>query len=125
MAEAENSVIEFEDDVAAYEEFENAAHILNSIAQTTHMKESEDLARMINESFKRKTTLSMFYNGIYQNIFYVLIGAAMPKVLVETAFLSNTGDERFLRVRTNRQKIAEALYDSIRLFKEKYEQGIG
>lgn len=125
VAEAENSVIELEEDVEAYEEFENAAHILNSIAQNTHLKESEDLARMINESFKRKTTLSMFYNGIYQNIFYVLIGAAMPKVLVETAFLSNTGDERFLRVRTNRQKIAEALYDSIRLFKEKYEQGIG
>ena len=125
VAEKENSVIEFEEDTEVYEEYQDAAHILNTIAQNTHLKESEDLARMICETMGKHTTLPKLGNGIFHHMFYGLVGASMPKVLVETAFLSNAVDERYLRIRANQQKIAEALFESIKRFKETYERGIG
>ena len=124
VAEKENSVIEFEDSQEEYKDFQNAAHILNAIHQSTNLKESEDLARMVNESMKKWTKIPQWGNGVYQAGFYVLIGAAMPRIFVETAFISNAYEERLLRTRSFRQKIAEALCESIEKFKEKYEKGV-
>jgi len=123
VARRENSVIELEESAAAYEEFQEAAYILNAIAQSSYLKESQDLAQMVNESLKKRTKIPDL--GVHQAGFYVLIGAAMPNILVETGFLSNAYEERLLKTRSFRQKIAEALYESIRRFKEKYEKGIG
>jgi len=125
VAEKENSVIEFEESTDVYREFQNAAHILNANAQSSYLKESQELARIVNESFKKMTKIPPWENGVYQAGFYVLIGAAMPSILVETAFLSNPYEERLLKTRSFRQKLAEVLYESIRLFKEKYEKDMG
>ena len=125
IAQAENSVIDLEESQKAYKQYQDGSYILNAIAQSENQKESQDLARMINAHLKRRTQLPQFYKGVYQNWFYVLVGAAMPAVLVETAFLTNSYDEKFLRTRSNRQKIAQALCDAIMEFKEKYEKGIG
>ena len=40
----------------------------------------------------------------------VLVGANMPSVLAEIAFLSNPADEKLLNTSPYRQKIAAALY---------------
>ena len=40
----------------------------------------------------------------------VLVGANMPSVLAEIAFLSNPADEKLLNTAPYRQKIAAALY---------------
>jgi len=125
VAEKENSVIQLEESVEVYRAYQDGRHILNRIAHNTYLKESQDLARMINEHMGRKTKLNKFGNGIYQANFYVLVGAAMPKVLIETAFLSNKYEERLLRTRSFRQKVAEAIYESIKDFKVKSEKGIG
>ncbi|HHS12942.1 MAG TPA: hypothetical protein ENN03_04145 [bacterium] len=124
LAEKENSVIDFEESTEYYKEYEDAFHILNAIAQSSYLKESMDLARIVNESFKGLKSISQSGRGVYQAGFYVLIGAAMPRILVETAYISNPYEERLLKTRAFRQKIAESLCDSIIRFKEKYEQGI-
>lgn len=124
LAEKENSVIDLEESTEYYKEFEDAFHILNAIAQSSYLKESMDLARIVNESFKGLKSISQSGRGVYQAGFYVLIGAAMPRILVETAYISNPYEERLLKTRAFRQKIAESLCDSIIRFKEKYEQGI-
>jgi N-acetylmuramoyl-L-alanine amidase len=124
IARKENSVIELEESAEKYQEFQDASYILNAIAQNSYQKESLDLAGMVNESIKKKTRLSQWGKGVYQAGFYVLIGASMPCILVEAAFLSNSVEERYLKVRANRQKIAEALCESIIKFKKKYEKGI-
>ena len=49
----------------------------------------------------------------------------MPRVLVETAYLSNRHDERVLKSRSDQRKIAEAIGESIVKFKKKYEKDIG
>jgi len=125
VAEKENSVIELEDSDEVYKQYTDVRYIMNAIAQSSYLKESQEFASMINENMRRKTKLSKFGKGIYQAPFYVLIGAAMPRVLVETAFLSNRHEERLLRTRSFKQKVAEAIYESIQEFKEKCEKGIG
>lgn len=125
VAERENSVIAMEENTDIYDEYDNTFHILNANAQNMYLRESEDLARMVAESFKKRTRLSPLGDGVDQHMAYVLVGAAMPRILIEIAFISNAGDERYLRTNANRQKIAEALFESIKKFKEKYERGIG
>jgi N-acetylmuramoyl-L-alanine amidase len=46
----------------------------------------------------------------------------MPNVLVETAYLSNREDERFLKSEAGQHKIAEALFTAIKKYKEEYEK---
>ena len=45
--------------------------------------------------------------------FIVLVGASMPSVLAEIAFLSKPADEKLLKTPAQRQRIAEALYDGV------------
>ena len=49
-------------------------------------------------------------------LFYVLIGARMPSVLVETSFISNPEEEKRLRTKTYRQRLAEGIHTGIRNF---------
>ena len=54
--------------------------------------------------------------GVKQAPFVVLIGAAMPSVLVEISFLTNAQEAKLLRGGAYRQRIAEALYNAIRKY---------
>lgn len=52
--------------------------------------------------------------------FAVLKSPDMPSILIETAFLSNPTEEKLLRTRAHRQKLAQAIYRGIkRYFKQK------
>jgi N-acetylmuramoyl-L-alanine amidase len=51
-----------------------------------------------------------------------LIGASMPNVLVEVGFVSNPQEEIKLTKASYRQKIAESIYNSIRIFKTSREK---
>ena len=48
--------------------------------------------------------------------FVVLVGAAMPSVLVEVAFITNSPEGRLLATGTYRQRIAESLLDGLRSY---------
>ncbi|AKT40875.1 uncharacterized protein CMC5_050320 [Chondromyces crocatus] len=50
--------------------------------------------------------------------FYVLVGADMPAVLFETAFISNPEDEARLATADFRQKMADAVVNAVRAFRE-------
>jgi N-acetylmuramoyl-L-alanine amidase len=52
----------------------------------------------------------------------VLVGAAMPNVLIETAYLSNREDEKLLRSDAGQQKIAEAIFRAVKKYKTEYEK---
>jgi N-acetylmuramoyl-L-alanine amidase len=51
--------------------------------------------------------------GVKKAPFVVLIGAQMPSVLAEIAFLSNPRDESLLKRPEYRQRIAEALFKGV------------
>jgi N-acetylmuramoyl-L-alanine amidase len=62
---------------------------------------------------------------VHQQSIWVLVGASMPRILVEIAFLSNAHEERLLKTRSFQQNIAEALCQSIEKFKSRYEKELG
>jgi N-acetylmuramoyl-L-alanine amidase len=65
------------------------------------------------------------YRGVKSAPFFVLIGAAMPSVLVEAAFVTNPSEEQRLQREGYRQQIARALMAGISRFKDRYEKRLG
>ena len=123
VAQKENSVITYEKTPEVYEGYQDFDYILNAIALNSYIKESKDFAIMVTGSMNRFTKIPDL--GVHQAGFYVLIGASMPNILVETAFLSNVHEERLLKTNSFQQKIAEALCESIENFKKRHEKEIG
>ena len=89
--------------------------LVQRIALNEKVQESRELANILqramysglprNRSFKNR--------GIKKAPFVVLIGAQMPSVLAEIAFLSNPKDESLLKKPDYRQKVAEALFRGV------------
>ena len=63
--------------------------------------------------------------GVKSGPFYVLASAAMPAILVESAFITNPREERKLTQGAYRQRVAEALYTGIAKYKVRYERRVG
>jgi N-acetylmuramoyl-L-alanine amidase len=85
--------------------------ILWDLAQSAHLKESSELAEAIQ---KELNALSGTENrGIKQAPFRVLVGATMPAVLVETAFISNPEEEKRLGSAAFQQSVADAVAKAV------------
>ena len=120
VASRENSVISLEEFTDQYEELTGEALIMATMAQSMFMKESEDLASIIQMELDKR--LNTPNRGVKQAGFYVLIGASMPNALVEVGFISNPSEEKMLREKAHKQKIAEAIYQAIKHFKQSREK---
>ena len=120
VASRENSVIKFEEIPDQYENLAGENLIMATMAQSTFMKESEDLASIIQIELDKK--LNTPNRGVKQAGFYVLIGASMPNALVEVGFLSNPSEEKMLKQSRHKQNIAEAIYYAIKNFKSSREK---
>jgi len=116
-AEAENSVVLFEGKDVSMDG--DLAAILFDMAQTEHMEDSSRFAKALHGNIKR--SLDTADRGVKQAPFIVLAGATMPAVLVEVGFMSNPLDLEMLNNGEARQKIASAVYKSIRGFKTLFE----
>ncbi|MBN1155680.1 N-acetylmuramoyl-L-alanine amidase [candidate division KSB1 bacterium] len=121
VALKENSVIKLEEN-GQYADLTNENFILSAMAQNVYNTESQDFAAIVQKHTSRKCNLRD--RGVLQAGFYVLWGASMPNVLIETAFLSNSDEEKKLRSRSFQKKMAEGIFDSIMEFKRKSEEGI-
>ncbi|MCK4404105.1 MAG: N-acetylmuramoyl-L-alanine amidase [candidate division Zixibacteria bacterium] len=119
VAALENSSIRFEHPEESSQNLDDLDFILMDLVQSEYLKESSYLATIIQKQMKKK--LSIPSRGVSQAGFVVLNKAYMPAVLVETAFISNKREEALLKKGTFRQKIAQALCQSIKEFKKKYE----
>ena len=118
-AALENSALKFETESKSRGEPNDIDFILSDMIQNEYLKESADLADMIQKNIKNKIKIDS--RGVDQAGFFVLNKAYMPAVLVETAFISNKTDEKTLRDEKKRQNFAEAIFTSILQFKAKYE----
>lgn len=122
VSRRENAVINYEKDTSRYSEFQNESFILLTLAQNAYQQESQDLAAIVQAEVCKRTNIRN--RGVKQAGYYVLIGASMPNILIETAFISNRREEKLLRADDFQQDIAEGIFASIMRFKEIYEQGI-
>ncbi len=91
--------------------------ILFDLMANAKINESSRLATEIQESLVQR--ISKKYSdvrdlGVRQGPFYVLLGATMPSVLVETAFLSNPREEKRLMSTAFQNSAAEAIAIAIK-----------
>jgi N-acetylmuramoyl-L-alanine amidase len=121
-AQRENLVIETNEATGKDLEFLLKA-TLADMAVTRDMKESSNLAEGILTSLEK--ILRVENRGVKSGPFYVLATAAMPAVLVESAFITNPREERKLQREEHRQRIADALFEGIAAYKVRYEQRLG
>jgi len=96
--------------------------VLWEMAQSEHLVRSSRFAEMIQDEMNR--LLGVESRGIKQAPFTVLMGATMPAVLVEVAFLSNEREERSLASEEFRDKVAEAMESAIARFKDDSERAL-
>ena len=122
VVKRENSVIELEKENYQYADLKNENYIIASMAQNSFMKESEDLAALIQQYMEQNLQGSTKNRGVKQAGLHVLVGATMPNVLVEVGFLSNKKEASNLAKSYYRRDIAESIYKAILDFKIKYEK---
>ncbi|MEA2108043.1 MAG: N-acetylmuramoyl-L-alanine amidase [Pseudomonadota bacterium] len=95
--------------------------ILSDLMRNSKISESSRLARAVQDSLVKrlKSKYSQVKNlGVKQAPFYVLIGAQMPSILIETSFVSHRMEEKRLNTAAYRQKIAEGIAAGIKKYIE-------
>ena len=91
--------------------------IVRAIAMNNKLDESRDFARVVQSSMvgRLKSQNSLMKDrGVKQAPFVVLIGAGMPSVLAEVAFLSHQQEASLMKTKDYRQKVAEALFEAVK-----------
>jgi N-acetylmuramoyl-L-alanine amidase len=90
--------------------------ILHDLARNSKREESMRLAHSVQNAMV--STLKKDYGkienlGVKYALFYVLVGAEMPSILVEVSFISNREEERRLSRKSYKNKIANAIAKGI------------
>lgn len=104
----------------AGESSEDLDLVLWALAQSEHLARSSRLADLIQDEMNR--LLGVQSRGIKQAPFTVLMGATMPAVLVEVAFLSNKEEEELLASEEFRNRVTVALEAAILQFRAESEE---
>ena len=119
----ENSVILLEDNYTArYEGFDPndpESYIFMNLMQNAFLEQSLKFAQYVDVDMKGGAIRES--RGIYQDPFYVLWRTAMPAVLIECGFMSNSQDRGALITEEGRSQIASDIYKAFRKFKNDYE----
>ena len=95
--------------------------VLWDLSQSAHLKESSELAEEIQEELNGVSGTES--RGIKQAPFRVLVGATMPAVLIETAFISNADEEKKLASPDFQQNVADAVSRAVTRFFAKHRPG--
>lgn len=119
VAARENAVIEFEKNKKRYDALSDIDFILTSMSRSQDVKFSEKFASLVQKELKKSVGLKN--NGVEQAGFFVLIGASMPNVLIETAYISNLKEEIFLKSSAGQLKYAKGILEAIKKYKDIYE----
>ncbi|MDF1563525.1 MAG: N-acetylmuramoyl-L-alanine amidase [Deltaproteobacteria bacterium] len=95
--------------------------ILADLAKRSNVEESATLARAVQR--KTMSELSAKYSdvrnmGVKSALFYVLLGAKMPAVLVETSFISNPTEEKRLGTKAYQEELADGIVEGVKAFLE-------
>lgn len=123
IAEFENSVIKLEKDYEKrYAKLTNESFILINMAQSAYVRYSERCAELMHEQVKDSKQIRS--RGVMQAGFYVLVGASMPSVLIESGFLSNRKEEQFLSTRFGQQHLANLFYTAIENYTKEYQKSL-
>ncbi|MBN1309344.1 MAG: N-acetylmuramoyl-L-alanine amidase [Chitinispirillaceae bacterium] len=123
VAMRENAVIELEDQPQKYSNLQN---VLIEMAGNEYLRESQDLCIMLDQKFNGTfgKKIPKLHRGVGQANFWVLNGAFMPSVLIETGFLSYKKEEKLLSDSAFQKEVAAAMSRAVIGFCEKYGTGL-
>ena len=101
--------------------------ILGDLSMNAKINESSLLARVVQQGLIR--SVEKDYDkvrdlGVKKAPFYVLMGAEMPSILVETAFISNKKEAKLLRDKSFQRSVAVGIAGGIGAFMRQMEQQI-
>jgi N-acetylmuramoyl-L-alanine amidase len=125
VAKRENEVVMLEKDYKkSYDGFDPNSpegNIIFSLYQNTFLDQSLRFASNIEDEISRK---GRDQRGVKQAGFLVLYKTYMPSVLIETGFLSNPGEEKFLSSEKGQDQIAHSIFNAFRSYKNSVESNI-
>ena len=123
VAQKENAAILLEEDYKEqYDGFDpttDESHIIFNFFQNSFLSHNLDLASKMQSEFTVGTPLKN--RGVKQAGFWVLYKTTMPGVLIESGFLSNKNDEKFLNSQAGQLKISQAISKAIGDYKEAHD----
>jgi N-acetylmuramoyl-L-alanine amidase len=92
--------------------------LVKAITLNSKIDESRDFATSVQEAMVERMRRHgpADDRGVHTAPFYVLIGANMPSVLAEIAFVSNPEDERRLKTQEFREVIARSLFEGVKSY---------
>jgi N-acetylmuramoyl-L-alanine amidase len=95
--------------------------ILSDMTQNLKLEDSMTLAHRLHESVVRGMGPKMVDIkdlGVKKALFYVLVGARMPSVLVEMFFITNRTEGRAMSQENYQDAVVEALFDGIQQYQQ-------
>lgn len=122
VAAMENEAVRFETDADA-PRGDALGFVLNDMAQNEHLRESNDLAEIVQGELARIHPGPS--RGVKQAGFRVLVTAYMPAVLVEIGFGTNADEARFISDPAEQRRIADAIARAADTYFERYERRVG
>jgi len=123
VAKRENEAVLLEDDYKVHYEGLDInspeGSIIFSLYQNTYLKRSLSFAAKCQQYFK--TDAARHDRGVKQAGFLVLWKTAMPAVLIETGFLTNRSEEKYLMESSNQDVMAMAIFKAFTDYKNELE----
>lgn len=124
VAKLENSAILYEENYdSTYGGFEpNSAesYIIFSLMQNTFLDQSLNFASYVQNQFRERANRKD--RGVKQAGFLVLWKTTMPSVLIETGFISNPREEKYLKSQQGKDYLASAIFRAFRDYKTWYDE---
>jgi N-acetylmuramoyl-L-alanine amidase len=123
IAKRENAVILLDENYKEhYEGFDPESpesYILFSLTQSAYQESSLSFANKVESQFKSRVGRTS--RGVKQGPFWVLWSTAMPSVLIETGFLSNSKEEQYLTSEQGQDLMASGIYRAFKEYKIEVE----
>ncbi len=123
VAERENATIELEEDGGdKYKDFDLSpdAIIARQLQLSVFLDHSIVFATNLQEQF---VSIGRSDRGVRQAGFLVLYRTTMPSVLIETGFLTNAEEEKFLADPVSQEKMARSIFNAFKDYKKYYDAG--
>ncbi|MDR3128932.1 MAG: N-acetylmuramoyl-L-alanine amidase [Tannerellaceae bacterium] len=123
VAMRENAAILLEEDyIQKYEGFNpnsSESYIIFEMMQNVHMEQSLFFASEVQRHFKKAGRTD---RGVRQAGFLVLRKTSMPSVLVETGYISNREEERYMTSAAGQNRLVQALCEAFVRFKQNFDK---
>jgi len=125
VAKRENSAVLLEDDYESdYEGFDPNSpegHIIFSFYQNAFMEQSILFASEIEKELAKRKKINRS-RGVKQAGFLVLWKTAMPSVLIETGFMTNSSERTYLKSNAGHTELAESIFTAFKTYKSDIEK---